>query len=172
MVSVATNLSERRDHPARGIAMFVGNLLLMSLISAMVKILATTYPLSEILLIRFISAMLFFWVMLFSTIGLAGLTSRRPFEHAVRSFSGIFSLSMFYYALVTIPIADATAIAYSAPIFITLFSIFLLDETIGLRRWLAVIVGFIGGLLIAQPGGTEWGPVCLQRLPPRSVAHW
>jgi hypothetical protein len=43
MVSVAMNLSERRDHPALGIGTFVGNLLLMSLISAMVKILATTH---------------------------------------------------------------------------------------------------------------------------------
>jgi hypothetical protein len=43
MVSVTTNLSERRDHPALGIGTFVGNLLLMSLISAMVKILATTH---------------------------------------------------------------------------------------------------------------------------------
>lgn len=156
MVSVPTNLSERRDHPALGTATFIGNLLLMSLISALVKILATTYPLGEILLIRFVSAMLFFWGILFWKTGLAGLATRRPLEHALRSLSGIFSLGMFYFALTTIPIADATAIAYSAPFFITLFSIFLLDETIGIRRWLAIFVGFAGVLLIAQPGGTDW----------------
>ena len=158
MVSVAPILSERRDHPAMGVATFVGNLLLMSLISALVKILATTYPLSEILLIRFVFAMLFFWVILFWKTGLSGLVTRRPMEHALRSLSGIFSLAMFYFAITTIPIADATAIAYSAPIFITLFSIFMLDEIIGIRRWLAVFVGFAGVLLIAQPGGAEWGP--------------
>jgi drug/metabolite transporter (DMT)-like permease len=57
-----------------------------------------------------------------------------------------------FFAVSAIPIADATALAYSAPIFITLLSVFLLKETIGVRRWLAILVGFIGVLLIAQPG--------------------
>jgi drug/metabolite transporter (DMT)-like permease len=156
MVSVTTVVSERRDHPTLGVATFIGSLLLMSLISAMVKVLSITYPLSEILLFRFISAMLFFWLILLSTTGLTGLITRRPLEHALRSFCGIFSLAMLYYAVSKIPIADATALSYAAPIFITLFSIFLLDETIGIRRWLAVIVGFIGVVLIAQPAGAEW----------------
>ena len=59
-------------------------------------------------------------------------------------------------ALSRIPLADATAIAYAAPIFITVLAIFLLGETIGLRRWLAVIAGFAGVLLIARPGGSGW----------------
>lgn len=158
MVSVVTTLSERRDHPIRGIATYIGNLLLMSLLGAMVKILSLTYPLSEILLIRFVFAMLFFWGLLFWKTGLAGLATGRPLDHAVRSLSGIFGLAMLYYALTAIPIADATAISFAAPIFVTLFSIFLLNETIGIRRWLAVFVGFSGVLLIAQPGGAEWGP--------------
>jgi len=54
MVSVTTARSERRDHPTLGVATFIGNLLLMSLISAMVKVLSATYPLSEILLFRFV----------------------------------------------------------------------------------------------------------------------
>lgn len=156
MVSVTTVLSERRDHPLLGIGAFIGNILLMALISALVKTLSQTYPLGEILLIRFVFASLSFWLILFSTVGFIALTTRRPIDHMIRSFSGIVSLGMFYYAVSVIPIADATALAYAAPIFITLFSIFLLDEIIGVRRWLAVIFGFIGVLLIAQPGGAEW----------------
>jgi drug/metabolite transporter (DMT)-like permease len=156
MVSVVTTLSERRDHPLFGISAFIGNILLMALISALVKTLSQTYPLGEILLIRFIFASLSFWLILFSTVGLVALATRRPIDHMIRSFSGIVSLGMFYFAVSVIPIADATALAYAAPIFITLFSIFLLDESIGIRRWLAVITGFIGVLLIAQPGGAEW----------------
>ena len=158
MVSVAQSLSERRDHPGLGIATFTGNLFLMSLIGAMVKYLAATYPLGEILLIRFISALLFFWVVLFSTTGLVGLKTKRPLDHAIRSLCGVFALVMLFYAFALIPIANATAISYAAPFFITLFSIYLLGETIGIRRWLAVITGFAGVLIIAQPGGTEWGP--------------
>jgi drug/metabolite transporter (DMT)-like permease len=156
MVSVVTTLSERRDHPAIGIATFIGNLILMSLISALVRTLSLNFPLSEILLFRFIFAMLFFWLILFSTTGIGSLSTKRPLEHVIRSFSGICSLGLFYYAVTVIPIADATALAYAAPIFITLFSIFLLDETIGIRRWVAVIIGFAGVILIAQPGGSDW----------------
>ena len=156
MATVITTLSERRDHPLLGVVAFVGNILLMALISALVKTLSTTYPLGEILLLRFIFATLSFWLILFSTAGFVALLTRRPMDHLFRSFSGIISLAMFYYAVSAIPIADATALAYAAPIFITLFSIFLLDEKIGIRRWLAVIMGFVGVLLIAQPGGAEW----------------
>lgn len=128
----------------------------MALVSASVKALSDDYPLGEILLFRFAFAALFFWLLLLSTIGLSGLSTSRPFAHAIRTVSGITSLSLMFFAVSTIPIADATALAYSAPIFITLLSVFLLKETIGLRRWLAIFVGFIGVLLIAQPGDAGW----------------
>ena len=128
----------------------------MALISASVKALSDDYPLGEILLFRFAFAALFFWLLLLSTTGLSGLSTSRPFGHAIRTVSGITSLSLMFFAVSRIPIADATALSYSAPIFITLLSVFLLKETIGLRRWLAIFVGFVGVLFIAQPGGTGW----------------
>ena len=157
-------VSGHRDHPSLGIATFVGNLLLMALLSAAVRELVNRdYPLSEVLLFRYLFASGFFWIILLSTAGLAGFATRRPFDHAIRSisgivslgllyfaltripiadFSGIVSLGLLYFALTRIPIADATAISYAAPIFITVLSIFLLGEAIGLQRWLAVIAGF------------------------------
>lgn len=148
--------SERRDHPTLGIVTFIGNLILMVLISAMVKTMSVSYPLSELLLLRFVFAMLFFWVILLSTGGVRGLATKRLWDHGFRSASGITSLALFYYAISEIPMADATALTYSAPIFITFLSIFLLRETIGIQRWIAVIAGFVGVLLIAQPGGSGW----------------
>ena len=150
-------VSQHRDHPALGIATFVGNLLLMALLSAAVRELVNRgYPLSEVLLFRYVFASSVFWIVLFSTAGLWVLATRRPLDHAVRSFSGIMSLALLYFALTRIPIADATAIAYAAPIFITVLSIFLLGEIIGLRRWVAVILGFVGVLLIARPQTDTW----------------
>lgn len=141
-----------RDHPALGIAAFVGNLLLMALLSAAVReLVERAYPLAEVLLLRYLFASLFFWLILFSTTGFTGLATRRPLDHAIRSLSGLASLGLLYFAITRIPLADATALAYAAPIFITLLSIFLLGERIGLRRWLAVITGFVGVLLIARP---------------------
>jgi drug/metabolite transporter (DMT)-like permease len=156
MTSTAPVLSQRKDHPALGIVTFIGNLILMALISASVKALSDDYLLGEILLFRFAFAALFFWLLLLSTLGLSGLSTRRPFGHAIRAVSGFTSLSLMFFAISRIPIADATALSYSAPIFITLLSVFMLKETIGVRRWLAILVGFIGVLLIAQPGGAGW----------------
>jgi drug/metabolite transporter (DMT)-like permease len=149
--------SERRDHPGLGIVTFIGNLLLMALLGAAVReLVLRDYPLGEVLLFRFLFASGFFWVILFSTVGFFALATRRPFDHAIRSVSGIVSLSLFYFAITRIPIADATAIAYAAPIFITVLSIFLLGEAIGLRRWVAVLLGFVGVLLIARPQAESW----------------
>jgi drug/metabolite transporter (DMT)-like permease len=133
-----------------GIWTFIGNLLLMALISAAVRELVNRdYPLSEVLLFRYIFASDFFWIILLSTAGLAGLATQRPLDHTIRGFSGIVSLALFYFAITRISIADATAIAYAAPIFITVLSIYLLGEVIGLRRWLAVAAGsaFTGALV-------------------------
>jgi drug/metabolite transporter (DMT)-like permease len=157
VTSIPESAAGHRDHPALGIATFTGNLLLMALLSAAVRELVDrAYPLSEVLLFRYGFASLFFWVILFSTSGLAALATRRPLDHAIRSISGILSLALLYFAITRIPIADATALAYAAPIFITLLAIFLLGERIGLRRWLAVLAGFVGVLLIARPTADGW----------------
>lgn len=149
--------SHHRDRPLFGILTFIGNLLVMALLSAAVRALVNLdYSLGEVLLFRYIFASGMFWVVLLSTAGFAALATRRPFDHAVRGISGVVSLALFYVAVTRIPIADATAIAYAAPIFITLLSIFLLGEVIGARRWIAVVLGFVGVLLIARPQGEGW----------------
>lgn len=149
--------SAYRDRPALGIAIFTANLAVMALLSAAVReLVERTYPLAEVLLFRYLFASLLFWAALFATAGLAALATQRPLDHAIRSVSGILSLGLLYFAITRIPLADATALAYAAPIFITVLSILLLGEKIGLRRWLAVIAGFAGVLLIARPVADGW----------------
>jgi drug/metabolite transporter (DMT)-like permease len=133
------------------------NLALMAVLSAMVKALGEVYPVGELLFFRFAFALLPFLFLLPTVGGLPALVTERPLEHAVRSVSGVLSISLFFFALTVIPLADATALAYAAPIFITVFSIPLLGEQIGPRRWSAVLIGFLGVLLIAQPTGASWG---------------
>ena len=153
----AVTASRHRDHPLLGILSFVGNLLLMALLSAAVrKLVNLDYPLAEVLLLRYVFASGIFLVIMLSTVGLWALATRRPLDHAIRCISGVVSLALLYFAITRIPLADATAIAYAAPIFITLLSIFVLGEVIGVRRWVAVILGFVGVLLIARPEGESW----------------
>ena len=145
------------DRAALGIATFTANMLVMALLSAAVReLVEREYPLAEVLLVRYLSACLCFWVVLLSTAGPGALATRRPLDHAIRSISGVLSLALLYFAITRIPLADATALAYAAPIFITVLAIFLLGEGIGLRRWLAVLVGFAGVLLIARPEAEGW----------------
>lgn len=142
-----------RRQPRLGILLFLGNLVIMAMLGGLVKMLAGRYPVSEILFFRFTFAIVAFLFLLPGSGGIASLKTNRPLEHAIRTVSGLVSLSFFYYAISTIPLADATTLAYSAPIFITVLSIPLLGEHIGIRRWAAVLLGFIGVILIAQPTG-------------------
>ncbi len=151
--------SHTRDRPMLGVAMLMGCLLLMTAITAVVKLMAEGYSIQQLLFFRFLFAALPFLILLPRNGGVALLRTRRPLDHAIRSGAGIVALAMYFYAIATIPVADATALSYAAPVFIVVLSIPFLGEQIGVRRWAAVAAGFIGMLLIARPGGVafEWG---------------
>ena len=83
--------------------------------------------------------------------GLAGLTTRRPLAHVGRSALGIASILCVFQALTLLPLADATTLSFTAPIFATLLSFFILKEAVGPRRWAAVAVGFVGVVLVMRP---------------------
>ncbi|MDC3184757.1 DMT family transporter [Candidatus Pelagibacter sp.] len=76
----------------------------------------------------------------------------RPFLHFKRCLSGLIALVSIFIALRNLPLATVVSITFAAPIFTTIFSIFLLNEKVGLYRWLAVLVGFLGIIVITEPG--------------------
>ena len=76
----------------------------------------------------------------------------RPFLHFKRCLSGLIALVSIFIALRNLPLATVVSISFAAPIFTTIFSIFLLKEKVGLYRWLAVFVGFVGIIVITEPG--------------------
>jgi len=76
----------------------------------------------------------------------------RPFLHFKRCLSGLIALVSIFIALRNLPLATVVSISFAAPIFTTIFSIFLLNEKVGIYRWLAVLVGFIGIIVITEPG--------------------
>ncbi len=76
----------------------------------------------------------------------------RPFLHLKRCIAGLIAIVAIFIALRKLPLATVVSITFAAPIFTTIMSIFLLNEKVGLYRWLAVIVGFIGILIISEPG--------------------
>ena len=78
--------------------------------------------------------------------------TKKPFLHFKRCLSGLIAIVAIFIALRKLPLATVTSISFAAPIFTTLLSIFLLSEKVGFYRWLAVLVGFIGILIISEPG--------------------
>ena len=78
--------------------------------------------------------------------------TKRSFLHFKRCLSGLIALVSIFIALRNLPLATVVSITFAAPIFTTIFSIFLLNEKVGLYRWLAVLVGFVGIIVITEPG--------------------
>ena len=91
------------------------------------------------------------WVL--PTGGIATLATRRPRTHFLRGLYGTIGMVLNFGAVILLPLAEATTINFTVPIWAVLLSIVLLKEQVGLWRWSAVILGFAGILVIAQPAG-------------------
>ena len=110
------------------------------------------YPIGQVLFFRgFFGIVFYFFIIPKQRIRDFYLT-KRPGLHALRCSSGLIALVSIFIALRELPLATVVSISFAAPIFTTIFSIFLLSEKVGIFRWLAVIVGFIGILIITEPG--------------------
>ncbi len=77
--------------------------------------------------------------------------------YGMRVVMSFISMTAFFNALALLPIGEVTAISFLSPLFGTLFAILLLGEHVGLRRWSALAVGFIGAMIILRPTGSEFG---------------
>jgi drug/metabolite transporter (DMT)-like permease len=100
-------------------------------------------------------ALLFLAVPL-ARIGIAPLRSRRPWLHVLRGLLTTCSMLAFFTALSMTPLAQVTALAFTAPLFATLLAIVFLREVVRLQRWIAIAIGFAGTLVILRPGIIEF----------------
>lgn len=144
-------LSHRQDRRWLGLSLFVLNILLMTVVGAFVKELSDRYPVFQMLLARFgPSALAFFLLSLKAGAPLPHHT-KRPFMHLIRSATGVTSIGCMFYAFSAIPFAEATVLVYASPLFVTVLAIPFLGESVGARRWTAVLAGFAGVLVIVWP---------------------
>ena len=155
MSSIAT---EPRN--ARAIALMLLGTLLLTAMFAMAKLLGDAYHVLQIVFFRSLFALLPMLVPLYRE-GPGRLRTRRPAAHALRSVVGIASLALYFLSYQHMPLADAYAIGFAAPLFITALSVPMLAEKVGLRRWSAVLVGFVGVLIMVRPGSAVFDAVAL-----------
>ncbi len=93
--------------------------------------------------------------------GLHQVRTARPVAHVFRGVLMSAALALFFWGLKYVPLAEAIAVAFTAPLFITALSVPVLGERVGPARWLAVIVGFAGMLVIVRPGAAAFKPEML-----------
>jgi drug/metabolite transporter (DMT)-like permease len=84
--------------------------------------------------------------------GFASLRTKRVGAHVARMAIGVIAMGLNFLTFVLLPLAEATAIGFSVPIFATLLAALVLSEPTGLWRWSAILTGFLGVLIIVQPG--------------------
>ena len=124
------------------------------------KLFSETYPLHQMVFVRSLVALLLCTAII---VPLSGgfkiLRTQHPFLHLLRGLFIVASNIALYTGLAILPIANSTAIFYSAPLMITALSVIVLKEKVGWWRWLAIAVGLLGVLLIVRPGfsGFNWG---------------
>jgi drug/metabolite transporter (DMT)-like permease len=126
---------------------------LFTVMGALIKALGDAYPTNQIVFVRSLFALIPVMVMVQAAGGWRVLITAHPWSHLGRSAAGLTAMTCLFAALALIPLATATAIAYSAPLFTTALAALLLGERVRRYRWAAVAVGFVGVLVMLAPAG-------------------
>ena len=143
---------QRREHVPLGIVYMIGATILFAASSAVSKWLVASYPIGEVLFTRTGIALITCALFIMPQAGLAVFRTRRLPHHVMRSLSQGCSQTCLLIAFSLMPLAGAIAINFSAPLFTALISALLLKEKVGMARWVALLVGFCGVLIVANPG--------------------
>ena len=112
----------------------------------------TDYPLGQVVFFRGFFGIVFYFFIIPKNRIKNFYQTKRPILHFLRCLVGLIAMVSIFIALRNLPLATVVSISFAAPIFTTIFSIFLLSEKVGIYRWLAVLIGFLGILIITEPG--------------------
>jgi drug/metabolite transporter (DMT)-like permease len=148
----SSQAAARREHVPLGILYMVGATIVFAMSSAVSKWLVDIYPVGEVLFTRSGLSLAACALVILPQTGLAVFHSSRRRDHILRTLSQTFSQTCLIIAFSLMPLASAVAINFSAPLFTTLVAILLLKEKVGIVRWFALIMGFIGVLIVTNPG--------------------
>lgn len=143
---------KRTERIPLGIVCMLTATILFAGSSALSKWLVATYPIGEMLFVRAATALIGSSLVILPATGFGVFRTKRLRDHMLRGVSQSCSQTFLVIAFSLMPLASAVAINFSAPLFATVASIVFLKETVGPVRWGALIIGFLGVLLVASPG--------------------
>jgi drug/metabolite transporter (DMT)-like permease len=144
-----------RDDIRRGIAYMSASVLVFSLLNVVVKWLMASYSAPEVIVFRSAFSLIPCLFLILRAGGFAVLRTRHLTWHFSRAGVQVVSMIALFTAYGMMPLADAIAISYASPLFMTALSVPVLGEKVGVHRWGAVVVGFLGVLVMVHPGGEE-----------------
>ena len=128
----------------------IGSVICFSIMDICVKWL-DYYPVGQVLFLRFFIGFIPIFFIIPKDKLFSFYKTSRPGLHAFRAICGALAIIALFYGLRELPLADVVSLTFGGPIFVTVASIFFLSEKVGIKRWSAVFLGFIGMLLIVQP---------------------
>lgn len=141
------------DCPGTGVSMVVVGLFLFALQDVVIKGFSDRYSVLQLVFVRGLVAMIPILVAVVVTSGWRGVAAYKPVLLIVKGLLGFVSYMGYYLALAAMPLAEVVTIVFMAPIFVTVLSAIFLKERVGVRRWAAVLVGFLGAVIVVGPGG-------------------
>ena len=151
-VTEAAAAASRRNQIPRGVAYMVASTVLFAGVNAIVKWEVAIYPVGEVAFYRALFALVAVSVMILPRAGIAVFRTRRYLAHLQRGVSQFGSMTCMFFAFSLMSLGSAVAISFAAPLVTTLLSIVILKERVGIHRWSALIVGFIGVVIVTEPG--------------------
>jgi len=152
------------DRPLLGIGLMLASVALLPIMDGFAKAMADTFTIVQLVWARFLFQSLLIAPLALATSPRAMLRpSRLPLQVA-RGLGILIGTSLFFGAIRSMPIADALALLFIAPLIVTALSPLVLGEAVGVRRWSAVLVGFAGALVVLRPGLTVLQPGALLAL--------
>jgi drug/metabolite transporter (DMT)-like permease len=145
----------RQSDALRALLLMCVGVIMFPFLNTGIKLLTSHYSVIEIVWARFTGHFLTMVAVFLPSQGWQVFRANRPLIQITRSFlllgSTVFSVSGIGY----VPLATASAIGFSSPIIVTALSVPLLGESVGPRRWSAVLVGFVGVLIVVRPGAGQ-----------------
>jgi len=155
-------VSALKQNRMLGIALRIGAATCFGCMAALIKLgAARGVSLPELGFYRFAFGLppLLLWMAWSGSFGAWRTT--RPLAHLGRGVIGLSTMLLAFAAVTLLPLAESATIGFVAPLFSVILSALLLSEPVGKHRWSAVVVGFIGVLIVMQPGGSHIPPLGL-----------
>lgn len=135
----------------KGVGALMAAALFFSFMVAMVKFLGQNHHIAQILLLRQAVMTAIIAPAIWRNFP-GALKTTRPGLQIIRIVLAVFVMSLGFTAVINLTLADATAIGFAKSFFVTIFAVIILNETVGIRRWMAVVVGFLGVMIMLRPG--------------------